>query len=92
MKTMNGLTSLQTEAMASQQPPGLCTLSVPTHPRLPVKRQLSLPVTGLAYSPQLAGAPVIGNKVSPWPLEQHACDEETTLIDNNRYGEGFSVE
>ena len=35
-------------------------------------------------SPQLAGAPVIGNKVSPWPLEQQTCDEETSLIDDNR--------
>lgn len=75
--TMNGL-----EAPA----PGLATLTVPPtgHPRLPVRRQLSLPVTGLG-SPQLAGAPVIGNKVSPWPLEQQTCcDEETSLIDDNR--------
>ena len=67
-----------------EAPPGLATLSVPTgHSRLPVKRQLSLPVTGLS-SPQLASAPVIGNKVSPWPLEQQTCDEETSLIDDNR--------
>ncbi len=64
-----------------EAPPGLATLSVPPtgHSRLPVKRQLSLPVTS-----QLTGAPVIGNKVSPWPLELHTCDEETSLIDDNR--------
>ena len=76
MKTMNGLASLQTEAMASQQTPGLSTLSVP---RPQVKRQLSLPVTS-----HLANTPVIANKINPWPLNQETCDEETSLMSDNR--------
>ena len=79
MKTMNGLASLQTEAMASQQPPGLCTLSVPANTRLPVKRQLSLPVTS-----QLANTPVIANKINPWSLDLASCDEEMSLMADNR--------
>ena len=79
MKTLNGLASLQTEAMASQQAPGLSTLSVPANIRPQVKRQLSLPVTS-----HLANTPVIANKINPWPLEQETWDEETSLMADNR--------
>ena len=60
-------------------PPGLCTLSVPANTRLPVKRQLSLPVTS-----QLANTPVIANKINPWPLDLASCDEEMSLMADNR--------
>ena len=83
---MNGLASL-----AQDPGPGLATLSVPGGrvPRLPVRRQLSLPVTSLSCSTQPLGTPGIPNKVSPWPLEEaETCDEETSLIDDNRYTTG----
>ena len=72
---------MKEEAPAPAPTPGLNsdTLTVPSRARLPVRRQLSLPVSTLSPT-NLANA----NKISPLPPEKETCDEETSLIDEKK--------